>query len=299
MIGPRPRRAIGVAFSLAAVTAGGAYAQTAGAPVGNFGGGAIAVPVSEKTIAKDMVLSLRAQSGGRLGVEGQLSTPCGRATITGRAKLTAGGSFTSRGAVKITPVPGVSGTSTFVVKGRLTADGGTGTARTTMRVRVKGRTARTCPSPTISWTVRRAGGPVDSPGPAPPAESLLYGLTSQRGARTNRSIVLHTTNGGRSIDRVVAGFRAKCDRGRVGITDEMNYSPEFDVTAVGAFRSLEKFNVTFSDVVERVTILLRGQFDQGGSASGTLSVTERFTSRKTGKRLDECATGTLTWSARP
>jgi hypothetical protein len=29
-----------------------------------------------------------------------------------------------------------------------------------------------------------------------------------------------------------------------------------------------------------------------------LSVTERFTSRKTGKRVDVCATGTLKWSAR-
>jgi hypothetical protein len=299
MIGPRPRRAIGVAFILAAVTAGGAYAQTAGAPVGNFGGGALAVPVSEKTIAKDIVLSLRARSGGRLGVDGQLSTRCGLATIAGAAKLTAGGSFTSRGAVKSMPAAGVSGTSTFVVKGRLTADGGTGTARTTLRVRVKGRTTRTCTTPTVNWTVRRAGGPVGSPGPAPPAESLLYGLTSQRGPRTYRSIVLHATNGGRSIDRVVAGFRAKCDRGRVSGADEVNYSPEFDVTAAGAFRNLEKFNVTFPHVVERVTVLVRGQFGQGGSASGTLSVTERFTSRKTGKPVDVCATGALTWSARP
>jgi hypothetical protein len=296
MIGLRPRRAIAVACILAAATAGVAYAQTAAAPVGDFGGGAIAVPVDEKTVAKDMVLSMRAQSGGRLGVDGKLYTRCGLATITGDAKLAAGGSFTSRGAVKTTPVAGVTGTSTFVVKGRLTADGGTGTARTTLR---QGRATRSCTSRTVSWTVRRAGGPVASPGPAPPAESLLYGLTSQSGPQANRPIVLHTTSGGRSIDRVVVGYRAKCDRGRVVVADEVNVSPEFDVTPAGSFRNVEKFNVTFSDVIARTTVLVRGQFDRAGSAAGTLSVTERFTSRKTGKRVDVCATGTLTWSARP
>lgn len=299
MIGPRPRRAIAVAFILAAATAGVAHAQTAAAPVGNFGGGAIAVPVDEKTVAKDMVLSMRAQSGGRLAVDGQIHTPCGLATIAGDAKLAAGGSFTSRGAVKTKPAAGASVTSTFVVEGGLTADGGTGTARTTLRVRVKGRPTRTCTSRTVSWTVRRDGGPVAAPGPAPPAESLLYGLTSQSGPHADRAIVLHSTSGGRSIDRVVVGFRAKCDRGRVTVADEVNFSPEFDVTAAGAFRNVEKFNVRFSDVVARVTVLVRGQFDRAGSAAGTLSVTERFTSRKTGKRVDVCATGTLTWSARP
>lgn len=299
MIGPRSRRAIAVAFVLAAVTVGVAYAQTpSAAPVGNFGGGALAVPVDEHTVAKDMVLSLRAQSGGRLGVDGQLYTRCGLATINGDAKLAAGGSFTSRGAAKTKPVVGVTETSTFVVKGRLTADGGTGTAHATLRVRVKRHAIRTCSSRTVSWTVRRAAGAAAAPAPAP-AESLLYGLTSQSGPHAKRAIVLHTTSGGRSIDRVVVGYRAKCDRGRVVVIDEVNYSPEFDVTPTGSFRHVETFKVPFTDVIANTTVVMSGQFDQGAGAAGKLSVTERFTSRKSGKRVDVCATGRLTWAAGP
>jgi len=298
MIGPRPRRAIAVAFILAAVTAGVAYAQApSAAPVGNFGGGALAVPVDEHTVAKDMVLSMRAQSGGRLGVDGQLYTRCGLATIDGDAKLAADGSFTSRGAAKTKPVVGVTETSTFVVEGHLTADGGTGTAHATLRVRVKRHAIRTCTSRTVSWTVRRAAGAAAAPARAP-AESLLYGLTSQGGPHAKRAIVLHTTSGGHSIDRVVVGYRAKCERGRVVVADEVNYSPEFDVTPTGAFRHVETFTVPFSDVVARTTVVMSGQFDQAAGARGKLSVTERFTSRKSGKRVDVCATGTLTWSAR-
>jgi hypothetical protein len=299
MIGPRSRRAIAVAFVLAAVAVGVAYAQTpSAAPVGNFGGGALAVPVDEHTVAKDMVLSMRAQSGGRLGVDGQLYTRCGLATINGDAKLAAGGSFTSRGAAKTKPVVGVTETSTFVVKGRLPADGGTGTAHATLRVRVKRHAIRTCSSSTVSWTVRRAAGAAAAPAPAP-AESLLYGLTSQSGPHAKRAIVLHTTSGGRSIDRVVVGYRAKCDRGRVVVIDEVNYSPEFDVTPTGSFRHVETFKVPFTDVIANTTVVMRGQFYQGAGAAGKLSVTERFTSRKTGKRVDVCATGTLTWAAGP
>lgn len=297
MIGPRPRRALAIAFILAAATAGLAYAQTAAAPVGNFGGGALAVPVDEHTVAKDMVLSMRARSDGRLGVDGQLYTRCGLALISGDAKLAADGGFTARGTAKTKPVVGVTETSTFVVKGRLTADGGTGTARATLRVRVKRHAIRTCTSRTVGWTVRRAAAAAAAPAPAP-AESLLYGLTSQRGPHANRQIVLHTTSGGHSIDRVVAGYRARCDRGRVSVADEVNYSPEFDVTPAGSFRHVETFTVPFSDVIARTTVVMRGQFDQAAGAAGKLSVTERFTSRKTGKRVDVCATGTLTWSAR-
>jgi hypothetical protein len=264
--------------------------------VGNFGGGALAVPVSEKTVAKDMVLSLRAQSGGRLGVDGQLYTRCGLATINGDAKLAADGSFTSSGAAKTKPVVGVTETSSFVVKGHLTADGGTGTAHATLRVRVSRHAIRTCTSRTVSWTVRRGGGTAGAPAPAP-ADSLLYGLTSQRGPHAKRALVLHTTSGGHSIDRVVVGYRAKCDRGRVNVADELNYSPEFDVTPTGSFRHVETFTVPFSDVVAHTTVVMRGQFFQGAGAAGKLSVTERFTNRKTGKRVDVCATGTLTWSA--
>lgn len=296
MSGPRSRRAIAVASICTAATAGAAYAQSEAPPVGNFGGGAIAVPVSEKTIAKDMLLAIRARSGGRIGVEGQLSASCAPGTIAGDAKLAADGSFTLRGTSTRRPLVGVTETTTFVVKGALTADAGHGTASVTVRVRAKRRATRTCKSRTVSWAVRRAG-PPGTPAPAP-AESTLYGLTSQSGARAKRALVLHATSGGRSIDRLVMGYRVTCERHRVVVSDDVNFSPEFDVDADGSFRTVERFNRTFADVRLRTTVVVSGQFDGAGGAAGKLAVTQRYTDRKTGRRVDACTTGTRTWSAR-
>jgi hypothetical protein len=296
MIGPRSRRAIAVASICTAATAGVAYAQSAATPAGNYGGGAIAVPVSEKTIAKDMLLAIRARSGGRIGVDGQLAASCAPGTIAGDAKLASDGSFTLRGTSTRRPLVGVTERTTFVVKGTLTADAGYGTASVTVRVRAKRRATRTCRSRTVGWAVRRAG-PSGAPAPAP-AESTLYGLTSQSGPHAKRALVLHVTSGGRSIDRLAMAYRVTCDSGRVVVSDDVNFSPEFDVGADGSFRTVERFRRTFADVRLSTTVVVRGQFDQAGGAAGGLSVTERYTDRKTGRGVDACTTGTQTWSAR-
>jgi hypothetical protein len=78
----------------------------------------------------------------------------------------------------------------------------------------------------------------------------------------------------------------------------VNFSPEFDVAADGSFREVERFNATFEDVKVSTTVVLRGQFDAAGNAAGKLSVTERYRSRRSGKRVDVCSTGTRSWSAR-
>ena len=150
----------------------------------------------------------------------------------------------------------------------------------------------------MSWSVRRAGGAA-APGPAPAAATTLFGLTSQKASRARHAVVLRTADGGRSVERFLIAYRAKCDRGRVVVFDEQNFSPEFDVAADGSFRNVERFTLRYADVVVRTTVVVRGQFDQAGGAAGRLSVTERFSSRRTGRRVDVCATGTRSWSARP
>ncbi len=294
---PRLSRALAlaIAFVVAAATAGVAFGEAA-APSGNLGGGAIALPVSESTVAKDMLLSVRAASGGKLGVDGQIYASCGLATISGDGKLGADGSFTLRGDVSRRPLVGTRHTSTFVVRGKLTADGGEGTAKVSLRVRTKGRATRSCTSRTVSWTVRR---PVDAGAAGPgPAEATLYGLTAQSAARSKQAIVLHAASGGRRVERALFGYRATCDRGRIVESDDVNITPEFDVAADGSFREVERFSTSFKDVKVATTVVLRGQFDAAGNAAGKLSVTERYTSRKSGKRVDVCATGTRSWSAR-
>ena len=294
---PHLRRAVALAtaFAATAATAGIAFGQAA-APSGNFGGGAIAVPVKETTIAKDMVLSIRAGTDGRIGVDGQIYARCGLGTISGNGRIGSEGRFTLRGSVTRRPLVGTRNTSTFVVRGTLTADGGTGTANVRLRVRTKGRATRSCSSRTVTWTVRR---PADVGALAPgPAETTLYGVTSQRSSRARHGIVLHAASGGRRIERAMFGYRAKCDRGRIVESDDVNISPEFDVAADGAFRVVERFKTTFADVIVRTTVVLRGGFDAAGNAAGRLSVTERHASRRSGKRVDVCATGTRSWSAR-
>ena len=294
---PRFRRALAlaIAFAAAAATAGVAFGQAA-APSGNYGGGAIALPVKETTVAKDMLLSIRAGSDGRIGVDGQMNARCGLGTISGDGRLGSGGRFTLRGDITRRPLVGTRITSSYVVTGTLTPDGGEGTANVKLRVRVKGRATRSCTSRTVSWKVRApasAGSPA-----AAPAAATLYGTTSQNAPRAKQAIVLHAASGGRRIERAGFGYRAKCDRGRIVESDDVNFSPEFDVAADGSFRLVERFSATFKDVKRATTVVLRGQFDAAGGAAGKLSVTERYRSRKSGKRVDVCTTGTRSWSAR-
>lgn len=286
------------ALVAAAAIGAAAHAQTAGAPSGSFGGGAIAVPVDEDTVAGDMLLSVRARSGGRAGVDGQIFTGCGPGTIRGDAKLAADGSFTLRGEALRRPVAGVTETTTFVVRGRLTATGGSGTARGTLKIDPRRGETKTCRSRTVSWTVRRAAGPPTAPAAAP-AGATLYGLTSQSASRAQHAVVLFAGASGRSIERFLFSFRGRCDEGRIRVYDEQNFSPEFDVAPDGSFRNVERFRIRFADVVVATTVVVRGRFDRSGAAAGRLAVTERFSSRRTGRRVGVCRTGTRTWSATP
>lgn len=284
-----------IAVVIATATAGVAFAESV-APSGNFGGGAIALPVKETTVGKDMLLSIRTRSGGRLGIHGQIYARCGLATISGTAKLSSGGRFTLRGDVTRKPLVGTRNTSAFVVRGTLTPDGGEGTARVKLRVRTKGRATRSCASRTVRWTVRRSGA-AGAAAPAP-AERTLYGLTAQTAAAAKHAIVLHAASGGRRIERAAFGYRTNCDRGRILESHDVNISPEFDVAADGSFRLVERFGSKFADVIVRTTVVLRGQFDAAGNAAGKLAVTERYANRRNGKRVDVCTTGTRSWSAR-
>ena len=298
MIALRFRRTAAFALIAAAACAGVALAA-ADTPTGNFGGGAIAVPVDEDSVARDMVLAIRALPNRTVGIDGQLYTSCGPGAIRGNAKLAADGSFTLRGEAIRRPVRGVKETTTFVVRGTLTADGGSGSARGRLKIDPRRGATRTCKSRDVSWTVRRAAAAAAAAAPGPAADTTLYGTTSQDASRSRHAVVLRTAAAGRSIERFLFSFRAKCDRGRVVVFDEQNFSPEFGVAADGSFRNVEKFRLTYADVTVRLTVVVRGQFDQAGGAAGKLSVVERVSSRRNGKAVDVCRTGVRTWSARP
>lgn len=264
----------------------------------DHGGGAIAAPVRERSVARDMVLSLRGPAGGRVAVDGNMFAPCGLGTIRGTAPLRAGRRFTLRGTTSRRPARGVRVRSTFTVSGRATAEGFIGTARLRLRVRRRGARTRTCSSREVAWRVRRIA-PADA-GPAPaPAGATLYGAQSQRATRARRAVVLRTSAGGRTVERAVFAFRTSCRDRRVVVSDDVNVSGEFEVAPDGSFRHVERYRVGYPDSIMRATALIKGRFDSSGAAAGRLYVTERYQDRRTGRRHDVCRTGTRSWSARP
>ncbi len=161
-------------------------------------------------------------------------------------------------------------TTTFVVRGTLTADGGEGTASGKLRVTAKGRKARSCTSRTVSWTVRR---PIDTgavAAPAPADGDPLRPHLAGRRARQARDRRCTSPSAGRRIDRALFGYRTNCSRGRIVVAEDVNITPEFDVAADGSFREVERFSAKFADVTVKTTVVLRGQFDSAGGASGKL-----------------------------
>lgn len=284
----------------AAGAAGIAAAQTPAAPApttqGNFGGGALRVPVSARTVARDMLLSIRVKDG-RVGVDGHMFASCGLGSIRGETALSPDGTFTLSGRAKRRARVGIAQTRYFVVRGRMTPAGATGTAKLTVRARSSRRRARDCNSRVVTWTLRRPG-PAVAPAAAPTAPTTLHGLTSQRASRARRAIVLHVADGGRTVHRLAFGYRTRCRHGRVTVFSNVNVTPSFRVASDGSFRKVERWRTTYSDVVARTTVVVRGRFDAAGAVAGRLAVTERFFNRRNGKRVDVCATGTRSWSAR-
>ncbi len=299
MRGLRTRSIAAGALVCAVAGAGAAAAQDppAPAPEGNFGGGALHVPVSEKTVARDMLIAIRVRSGGRVAVEGHMFAACGLGRMTGETTTAPDGSFTLRGRATKRPAAGVAQTYRFVVRGVLTAAGAGGTAKLTVRARTSRTKLRVCNSRTVSWTARRPS-PAVASAAAPARATTLYGLTAQRASRARRSIVLHVADGGRSMHRLAFGYRTRCERGRITVFSNVEVTPQFDIAADGSFRTVDRFEQTHSDVVQKTTVVVRGRFDAAGAVAGKLAVTERFYSRRSGRRVDLCRTGTTSWAAR-
>jgi hypothetical protein len=279
-----------IALALLAVTATDATAQAP--PNADFAGGAASgagsVPDGSSEIgikvdgsgtrATVRAVAVRACSRGR-STEGESA-----GTVTVAPDGTFSGALTRRRQARA-----VGFSIRVTVAGRIEAGRATGSIRVVTR-----RRGRPYCSGEVPFDARPA--PVLSGDPAPvPAGAVLVGRTSGRSGGPF-GFNLRVSADGRRIERVVTTWREGCRA--VRRTEETNYSPTIAIRPDGTFTKTERFTVRFSDATQRVTVVTTGRFVAGG-ATGTLRARSTARSRRTGRVIDRCDTGALTWSAVP
>lgn len=273
-----------------------AVAQTPAPPVGNFGGGAVVAPPKDPLGAGNVVIGLRAPSSGKLQIEATVRGKCGGGTFPARATLHADGTFSAKGTNKRTPEKGLRLTTKYDIRGTLTATGiSDGVASASTEIRVKGQHTLKCKSGNVAFQVRRPTGDIGTPGAS--ASARYFGTTSERRHRARRGFVMRISSDGRKLTRALYGVTLKCNKRTIpDIVD----TPRRSLTINSKGRVKDNVKSTFreSKTVTSSDERFAGQLGSTG-AKGTLSITERTKNRKTGKLVETCKTGRISWIAAP
>lgn len=286
----------GVAGAVAALAlAATALAQAPALPVGNFGGGTVLPPPADPLGAGNAVLGMRA-ADGKLKIEATLRGKCGGGTFSAKATLAADGGFRARGTSRRRPEPGVRLKTTYDISGTLTATGvEDGSATASSEIRVRGQKTVRCKSGTVAYQVRRPSGEIGTPGAAPKAR--YYGITSERRGGPRRGIVMRVSSDGKALTRALYAVTLAC--GKLELPDIVD-TPRRSLAIDDLGRVSDRVRTTFREPKtitrsdERFTATLGST-----GAAGTLSITERTTSRMSGKLIETCKTGTIKWTAAP
>ena len=289
-------RAAAVLSVLAAASTAGAVAlaQDPAAPAGNYGGGAVLAPPNSLGAPGNMLIALRV-TGDRVRMNAGLGTRCESGSFRASGALAAGGAFRVSGVHRESLSGGRRLRTTYVVSGTLSGATASGTASVRNRIVTSGRPTRSCASGTVRWGARRATGEIGAPGAL--AKARLYGTTSQRLDGPRRAIVLRVSSDASKLTRAIYDVTLKCD----GATLTDNYdSPRRNLTigAGGTFADVERFTKRNATTITRSTGRFAGTIGMAG-ASGTFSVTERISNRRTGRLAATCRTGTVRWTAAP
>lgn len=173
--------------------------------------------------------------------------------------------------------------------GRIAGAVASGTVRADVRLTRRGRRVDRCTSGTRTWQARAA---VAEPTPAAPqAGGAYHGLTSQSDGRP-LAFVLRVDPRARRVRTTAFEYSQRCRRGRF---DWENITPGARIAADGTFRQRERFSYRWREGLERYRVKVDGRFTPTG-VSGTLSVRSVLRSRS-GRVLDRCSTGRLTFAA--
>jgi len=285
--------AIAVALVLAVPAAAGAQAPASG----DFGGGTLNEdPYRNATKTMTIAASV---SGGQARIQAFVTGRCATALVRRTVPITPEGDFSLQVSGRRRNVAGFRSTHRLTLRGRITPEGGSGTASARLTGRARGRRLQRCSTGALAWAMKPSGLPGQgNPSPAPAGATLL-GTSAQRLSGVAQPVLLRVSTNRQRLEAGIFGFGAPCQRKAVKwdfARFGWNVIQPATINPDGSFRSQERFRNRYRDSIERATIVFEGRFVEGG-AQGTLSLTSRWTTRK-GRFLDRCTTGTHAWTAR-
>lgn len=288
---------------LACSVAAGAVAQAPSRPTGNFGGGALVPPPRALFGAGNVVIGLRALPQRKLEIEATLRASCPKGSnpktagseIAADATIAADGSFAADGTETSEPDPGVLLKTKFKLSGRFeSASVIEGTISATID-RGAGGTTKTCKTGEVAFGARRPSGKLGARGARPNAR--YYGTTAQRGVGPRRAIVLRISGDGLLVTRGLFGEAVTCSDGKRSSGIE---APRTNVSVSGKGRvsDREQFTIDNGATETKVDDSFTAVFGEDG-AKGTFSLSDHTLDKQTGREVQSCKSGTITWTAAP
>lgn len=279
---------IAVAFAGTAV----ALAQDPAAPSGNYGGGAVVAPPKALSEGGNMLIGLRVQ-GATVKFNAGLGAGCESSSFSATATLDGSGAFSASGTRRESLSGGRRVRTSYDVQGTISGATASGTARVRSRVTARGRATRTCTSGTVRWGARRSTGDLGGPGAV--AKAHLYGTTSQRREGPRRAIVMRISADATKLTRALYDIDLRCEGRTVrGLYDSPRRN--LPIKADGTVADVERFTYRDRTTILRYIETFEATLGQAG-ARGSFSTVSILTSRRTGRTLGTCRTGTVTWTA--
>jgi len=278
--------------ALAAVTATALAQEPAGLD-GNYGGGAVVSPPEPLGGAGNMLVGFRITGSTQLRLNAGLGARCESGYFSDTATLAADGSFSVAGSRTERLGGGRRLRTSYEVAGTVAGGAASGTARVRNRITQRGRATRTCTSGTVNWGARRATGAIGLAGAT--AKARIYGTTSQRLGGPRRAVVLRVSSDATKLTRAIYDVTLKC--GSTTLT-EIYDAPKRNlaIAAGGTVRDVERFTYRTRTTITRDTERFAATIGQTG-ASGTFSIVSRQTSRRTGRTISTCRSGTVRFTA--
>jgi hypothetical protein len=278
--------------------AGGAVAlaQEPAAPIGNFGGGALAAPPKDLFGPGNAVIGLRALPKRRLEIEATVRAKCAGGDIQAATKIAADGGFRARGTETQQPAPGETVKVKYALAGSFTApNSAKGTLSATLQLRTEGRAPQTCKTGRITFQARRPDGKLGDREARPRA--AYFGTTAQRGTGPRRPIVLRMSGDRDRLARALFGEQVRCSDGKRSIGVE---APRTNL-AIGGEGGVSDHETDKIDNGETYTYIddrFTATIGRTG-AKGTFSLRDRTVDKASGNVIQSCRSGTIAWTAAP
>ncbi len=270
-----------------------ALAQEPAPVLGNYGGGAVVKPSRSLYGAGNMLIGLRAAGDGTLQIDATVTLSCSEdAVLTLRTTPAADGSFLERGTSERATADGVAVRTSYRLSGWISGSAAGGTATVRSSILRDSRRATHCPRVTVRWSARR---PVGEIGGAPVAGSRLHGTTSQRLHGPRRAITLRVAGDGATLARALYDITVRCDRHRVTAAYDAPRR-NLPIGAGGVVHDVERFTIASRRTIYRSVERFAGTIGSSGAA-GTFSTSVRIADRRSGRTLERCHSGRVTWTA--